>query len=214
MKAAKRRAWGLAAAVVCVCCVFCISMFNSPEERLSAEQVAALRVQYPVCGKKIPATISVRTMQMDEVRNLTDTFVYGEVVGDISKYYVAASVGEEVLEEKRDSYGIADVFEFYEYTLSVLSDSEGKYAKGDIITIASNAVFIDYYPSLSEGMRIVVPVVKDKEKPTRNYYCLEGMYYVTPEGYAIAAFDETVIPVSKNVSSGVKADSLLKELRK
>ncbi len=214
MKASKKKAWGLAAAAVCVCCACCIAMLNIPEERLSAEQVAELRVQYPVCGKKVPATISMRTMQMDEVKDLTDTFVYGEVVGDISKYHVAASAGEEALEEKRDSYGIADVFEFYEYTLSVLSDSEGKYAKGDTITIASNTVFIDYYPSLSEGMKIIVPVVQDKEKPTRNYYCLEGMYYVTPEGYAIAAFDETVIPVSKNASSGVKADSLLKELRK
>lgn len=185
MKAAKRRAWGLAAAVVCVCCVFSISMFHSPEERLSAEQVAELRAQYPVCGKHLPATISMRIVQMDEVMNLTDTFVYGEVVGDISKYHVSASVGNEALEEKRNSNGIADVFEFYEYTLSVLSDSEGIYAKGDTITIASNAVFIDYYPSLSEGMKIIVPVVQDKDKPTRNYYWLEGMYYVTPEGYAI-----------------------------
>lgn len=40
------------------------------------------------------------------------------------------------------------------------------------------------------------------------------MYYVTPEEYAIAAFDETEIPVSRNASSGVKVETLLNELRK
>ena len=214
MKATKRKAWLIVSAIACLGFVFCVSMVNYPEERLSAEQVTELRDQYPVCGKKVPEMITLRTMEIDEVKNLVETFVYGEVVGDISKYNVTTSVGNEALAEKRSSNGIEDVFEFYEYTISVISDSEGKYSKGDIITIASNADFIDYNPKLSEGMKIVVPVVQDDEKLSRNYYCLEGMYYVTPEEYAIAAFDETEIPVSRNASSGVKVETLLNELRK
>lgn len=195
----------------CVCCV--LSMCLSPK-RLDSEHIESLRDEYPVCGINAPAGLILRNTPIDEVKERAESFVYGEVVGDMMKYNVTTSLSNKALSEKRNQNGIDEIFEFYEYTIEVISDTEGKYEKGELITIAANMDFIDYNPVLSEGMRIVVPVAKDKNKHSRNNYVVNGMYYVTPDGYVLAAFDEGSVSVSRGLSSGIKVETLLKNLKK
>ncbi len=214
MKAAKNRGVIAVVAIALICCVCYVLSINSSGSRLTAEQIESLRAQYPVCGKNAPAGIFMDKTTVEEVKEVAESFVYGEVVGDISTYNAVTSLANKELSEKRKKNGIDDVFEFYEYTISVIEDTEGLYSKGEEITIASNMDFINYNPVLSDGMKIVVPVAKDKGKPTRNHYIVEGMYYVTPDGYAIAAFDEESVSVSRIISSGVKVETLLKNLKK
>lgn len=200
---------------VIIASVFCVYFMRpEPEARLTNEQIQALRDEYPVYGKKAPALVSRKAMTVDEVKDYVETFVYGEVVGGISKYNVTATLKNKALAEKRKKNGIDDVFEFYEYTVTVIGDTEGIYSKGDKITIAANVDFIEYNPTLSDGMKIVVPVIRDNKKEGRTYYTVDGMYYVTPDGYALTAFDEEKASASKDISSGVTLENLLKRLKK
>lgn len=214
MKTAKRKGLIVISAIVFICCVCYVLTINFSDLRLTASQIESLRVQYPVCGIDVPAGLTMGKMTVEEVREKAESFVYGEVIGDISKYNVTTSLANRELAEKRKKNGINEVFEFYEYTISVIEDTEGKYSKGEEITITANVNFINYNPALSEGMKIVVPVAKDKEKPSRNHYTVDGMYYVTPDGYALAAFDEESVSVSRSVASGIKVENLLKALKK
>ncbi len=186
---------------------------NNAGPRLSKKEISALRQQYPICGINAPMTVEMRTPSLSEIKNRFETFVYGEVVGEAETYIVQTSTGIDELDDKRDGYGISDEFEFYEYTIRVIDDTEGKKEKGKEITITANSYLIDYNPKLSDGMKIVVPVITNKKKSTRNGYNVVGMYYVTEDGYAISAFDESS-EVSRNRNSGLKVEELLKRLKK
>ena len=72
MKATKRKAWLIVSAIACLGFVFCVSMVNYPEERLSAEQVTELRDQYPVCGKKVPEMITLGANVLEGSSSKTD----------------------------------------------------------------------------------------------------------------------------------------------
>ena len=185
----------------------------SSEQRLSEKQIAKLREQYPICGIDIPTTISMRKSSLAETKEVVESFVYGKVVGEMSTYSVAASVGNGSLDNKREENGLSDTFDFYEYTIAVIEDTAGKYAEGELITIAANTAFIDFNPKLIDGMQVVVPAVEDSEVDGRNYYTVFGMYYVTEEGYVIAAYDEEQLNDSEDVFSGIKVNSLLEKLK-
>lgn len=190
-----------------------ISNVNNQESRLSEAEITLLREKYPVCGLNVPVGLSMNKLSLSDAKNIAETFVYGKVVGDVKTYTVNLSTGNSTLDEKRRENGISDEFDFYEYTIVVIDDTEGIKKKGENITIASNMVFKDYHPQLSEGMMVVVPVVADKKVPTRNSYTVHGMYYVTEDGYAISAFEETdTLP--RNMTSGVKVEKLLEQLKK
>lgn len=189
----------------------CISL-TIKNERLSEKAISDLRDQYPICGLQFPEYIDMIQPPLEEIIAGADTFVYGEVVGDISCYSLSTSTDSKELDEKRKSNGILNENRFYEYTLRIISDTEGKYADGDVIKIKANEIFINYNPVLCDGMKIVVPVVKDAKEEKRHDYSVIGMYYVTDEDYAISAFDEkTVTDMRMN---GLKVDTLLKKLKK
>lgn len=200
-----------------VIAVGCISIWNltkanEPKPHLSEAQIVALREQYPVCGIITPLLGDMRESTLEEAVERAETFVYGEVVGDYSTYYKNISTGHEELDAKRKANGISDVYEFYEYTINVFNDTEGKYTKGEQITLADNTEFMEYNPQLSDGMRVVVPIIQSKEKESRYYYGVNGMYYVTEDGYALSAFDEQTR--AKKAYSGVKVEDLLEALKK
>ncbi len=194
---------------VSLCCLY---TFNTPVQKLSESLIAKLREQYPVCGIDAPGGIYLKKFSLNEIIKETDSFVYGEVIGDVSTYSVALSTGNTALDDKRKANGINDVFEFYEYTISVIVDTEGKYTKGEQITISANTEFLNYNPSFSDGMKIVVPVIRNKDKPTRHSYTVDGTFYVTEDGYAISAFEED--SRSRIALSGLKVEDLLNELKK
>ncbi len=186
--------------------------FAGRDDVLTEAQVQALRSEYPICDG-VPPGMSVRKVALQECVDSAESFVYAEATGEVGYYNVAVDLENEELEEKRRENGIDDIYTFYEYTLTVLDDSEGVYQAGDTITIAANALFEDYYPKLEEGMRVVVPVVTDEEAEGRCYYTVNGMYYVTGNGYALSAFAQE--PQTKSArQSGVRVETLLNVLKK
>jgi len=180
------------------------------EDRLSEEQIAELREEYPICCVAVPPTIYYVKPTLKEIKEQSESYIYCEVVGEMSTHYVNASTGKVELDEKRKANGINDVFEFYAYTVVVIDDTEGKYKKGETVTIAANAGFKDYDPKLSDGMKIVCPVSRDKKNEWRSYFGGDGTYYVTDDGYAISAFEETST-YSRRSFSVIKVEELLKE---
>lgn len=103
----KRKIYIIVPVLLIVLSICCIGYFNSADEqRLSDSQIAALREKYPVCGLKIPEGVSMRKVSLSEVKSSSETFVYGEVIGDIKTYSVALSTGNSLLDNKRKANGM------------------------------------------------------------------------------------------------------------
>ncbi len=56
------------------------------------------------------------------------------------------------------------------------------------ITVSANVFLQPIFPELKEDMEIIVPIARSTRD---NHYdfASHGIYYVTPDGYALAAFD-------------------------
>lgn len=190
-----RRKLPFAAIMIPVCIVLLIGIIgfvwqSAQPERLTEDQIASLRSEYPVCGKS--GLVDMRPLSLEESMEACQTFVYGEIVGDADQF--------------EDIYG-----SFYEYTLAVLGDSEGKYSKHHTLTIVSNSMLQDYNPKLKDGMQVVMPVSPRKgDEADRMSYSVNGMFYVTDNGYAISAFEEQ----EEKTLSGLKVEKLLEALKK
>lgn len=98
-----------------------------------------------------------------------------------------------------------------QYPIRVIEDVTGQYQEGDLLTIAGNMMLKDEKPDLQPGMKMIIPLKENDSKDTRNYFTEIGMYYVTEDGYAISAYDET--DLSRTIRSGIKVKTLLKELQ-
>lgn len=165
---------------------------NTKPACLMADEVAVLREQYPVCSGS-PPLIETVPLSLPDCAAAADTFLYGEIEGE-AQYF---------------SQSISD---FYEYTLVILSDTSGKYEPGDRVTIAANVLFKDYNPQFQDGMRIVTPIRADQNNASRTYFGTEGTYYVTPDGYAISAFEEDAASYAA-APNGLRVEALLEKLK-
>lgn len=202
-----------AVALVLSICVLVLSNANSKlEYHLTEDQILSLRDQYPVYTND-PPTMSTIDLPLERYKERMDSFVYGEVTGDISTYSFVNLTGDAEWDNKMAEISPNRRTTFFEYPITVISDSEGKYKKGEQITIAANIMFKDCRPQLKKGMKVVFPAARDEEKPERNYYSLTGMYYITDEGYALSAFDESTAQMKKSYN-GIKVEDLLKQLKK
>ena len=151
-------------------------------------------------------------LTLEDCTNIADTFLYGEIEGDIQYYSKNISTGDIELDQKRAENGISNTYDFYEYTLVILSDTSEKYEPGDRVTIAANVLFKDYNPQFQDGMRIVTPIRADQNNTSRTYFGTEGTYYVTPVGYAISAFEEDAASYAA-APSGLRVETLLEKLK-
>lgn len=147
-----------------------------------------LRGQYPVCSGS-PPLIETVPLSLADCAAMADTFLYGEIEGEAQVFSQITS-------------------DFYEYTLVILSDTANQYKPGDRVTIAANILFKDYNPQFQDGMRIVTPIRADQNIASRTYFGTEGTYYVTPDGYALSAFEET-----DTAFSGLRVEALLEKLK-
>ena len=211
----KQRFLVIAASITAIACLagyFVITgMRENADQRLTEAQIEALRDEYPICGTSAPATISILPPSLEEIRKRADTFVYGTVTGEPTDYLVSASTGDTELDEKRAANDLDNVYTFYEYPVTVISDTGGLYEKGQEITIAASKELADYNPRLSPGMKIVVPVAAE-ENTSRAQFTVHGMYYVTKDGYVLSAYQEEAAPEKQ--FSGAKVEVLLQELKK
>ena len=191
--------------------VFCIMGKQLHPSRLSEKEIWELRKSYPM-SEMTCALGQVNVVPLDRLleRGTIQTFVYGEVIGDVMLSSKKFSVGDEVMDTKLEKHGL-DFTEYFEYKISVIEDTEEKYQKGDIVTIYSNSIYRDMYPEFSDGMKVIVPLAEGDEGQNRDTYGVVGMYYVTDNDYAISAYDEDEYAMS--TYSGLRVNTLLEELK-
>ena len=91
-------ALALALAVICVAVVWNGMQPKEKVPKLTEEQISELREQYPLCVDKAPPLVDAVSLSLEQVKASVDSFVYAEVVGDISYYTVSASTGNEQLD--------------------------------------------------------------------------------------------------------------------
>ena len=199
--------------LVLVICAFALSSMESRlEYHLTQEQILSMREQYPIYKNDAPMVDTI-DVPLQKVSERMESFVYGEVTGDVSTYSFVNLTGNAEWDNKMAQVSPNNKTTFFEYPITVISDTEGKYKKGEQITIAANVIFQECRPKLKKGMKVVLPVARDDEKPERNYYSLTGMYYITDEGYALSAFDESTAQMKRSYN-GIKVEDLLKQLKK
>lgn len=213
MKSKNKKLFIIATISIIICLMGIVYAKFNLNDHLTEKEIQSLRETYPICGIVEPENFSIKEVTLEEyIRSESiDSFVYGEVVGDISLYTKGISTGYLELDEKFVYNGIGIEHDFYEYTVSVIKDTENRYNEGDLITITANALFKDYNPTLTDGMKVVVPVLENDASIGRNWFHVIGMYYVTENGYAISAYDEKEA-LTRSTLSGVKVESLLNEL--
>ena len=127
---------------------------------------------------------------VEQVRGIADTFVCGEVIAQ---------------EDNVEGYAVYAV-----HTLRVTEDTAGLFEAGDEISLCMNTAIYEYSPQLAAGMRLVIPVTVSGEPEGYYNYTSIGMYYVTPEGYVLSAFDEA--KYGDGVWSGAPLGELLENL--
>lgn len=186
----------IAVSILCIvatliCLVF---LLQQPEDRLSEEQIAALRAEYPIRTTLYPPYVNVMYPSLETTKKIAASFVYAEVIK------------VEIVAEREDCT-------FCDYTFSVIDDTRNKLKKGEKIVFSDGTRDGIYtIPLLKEGMKIVFPVMKHESEDQYQY--MKGCeYYVTDDGYVMSAFDEERAEVTPPLS-GIKLKKLMRELKK
>jgi hypothetical protein len=169
-------------------------------ERLSDEQIAALREQYPL-GRNTPPLVSMSTRQdisrlAMEVQ-MADTILRAKVLGDAKGFSLS-------LEE----YGTVIPASYSGYSLEAISDSAGLYPKGTVVDVYMNSMFINDIPKLKKGMEVIVMPGQFSLWGGRNSVNLSFLYYVTKDGYVLAAYD---MPLTTE-RDGMRVEALIEDL--
>lgn len=149
---------------------------------------------------------SLRHPMLEEYMSDCDTFVYGEVLEGLLYSEKQLSLGDPKLEMGFDG---TSTVKYFIYRISVLDDSKHTLKKGEIIEIRQNTIFEQNYPQLEQGMKIGLGVARSNEETEfpRYGYMVDGMFYVTDDGYAISVFSEE----NQKARSGLHVKDLLRE---
>ncbi len=199
------------AALVCVCAFVAVLRHN--QSVLSESVVAQLRDRYPVVKNLSPEGVYSAFVTLDMVKDVDGgSFVYGMMVSDEEYSSTVVSTGYPELDEKRENEGIDNTVHFFLNTFEVIDDSESMYEKGTTLTLSSNVIFKGHLPIFEKGQKYVIPVKESSiEEGIYNYTCV-GIFYVTEDGYVLAAYDEE--GRSEKKYTGMKVEQLLRELKK
>ena len=182
--------------------------------RLGAEQIADLRSQYPICSGE-GAMVSRANPSLDELVETMDSFVYAEVDGEMTTFSKQVSLGIPALEAKQKENGGDGGYEFYQYNLTVISDTEGEFQSGEEIKVVGNMMFLEGNPKLEDGMRIVFGTIRTPGDPSNCGMLTAGTYYVTEDGYALSAFEESQENMQgRSAYTGLPVEQLLYQLKK
>lgn len=200
--------------------------YKEEKNQLTLQQIEQMRGEYPMAAA--PAGMEYLWRPVEAKIGISDTFIYAEIIGGKNYYSRTVSMGDDELDEKLEAKG-GNTFTYFEVPVRIIQDSEGLYREGDEITICANCIFEDTAPRMEPGMKIVASISNDSTGTQPDYrksYGLIGFYYVSNDGYAIAAFpeynpstaefdgNEPSTLTRSGYTSGLKVDALLRRLKK
>ena len=164
---------------------------------LTQEQIALLREDYPAHFGSA-SLVSIRIPTLDEAVFRTQTMAHVKIIERIDDF--------DVLIKEEDYSGTAT---YFGYTLEIISDSEGKYKSGTEVNVRANVLLEGLFPNLDKGMEIITPISYDAETNVYSFSSF-AMYYVTPDGYALAAYDME----SAKAKDGTHIKALIEDFRR
>ncbi len=204
--------------VFCLCAVFscaiCLSSCSSSKQAeadvLSAEEIAALREDYPIYTNTPQISLRADIPFLDTVK-WCHTAALVEITSS-PRYYSVSLSGTlpEQLEEKWEDMDIVNRAYFFEYEAVVLEDAAGILQPRDVITLSCTKEMEECTPELKVGQKLLTLLCKTVDgKPNRYGFDREGAYYVTEDDYILSVFEE-----EKDAQyTGWKADAFLDKLR-
>ena len=168
---------------------------KTAEEKLSEDEINALRADYKVYNEENPlvdykAEYYNQTVR-DYVKN-ADTFVYCEVSADA--FFEESTVGD-----------IKNI------PVKVICDTEGILPEGFEFAFIYGILNEGYSPSPEKGEKAVIPIhISFYDDEIQFGSSKNGYYYVTDDGFVLAAFEER----GTDVYTGLKLENLLSKLKK
>ena len=171
--------------------LFILTACAAPTARLTAEEIEALREDYPLCG--YPELVEVRYVPIEEIIERAPTFVYGEIIGEA---------------EPDDS----SWYDRFRYTMTVIDDSESLLQEGEQITLSADIMLRSVIPEFTDGMRALVAYAPSEEENSGTFWPW-SVFYVTEDGYVIASFNEAQMG-SGLILNGMRVEDVLKAVKK
>ncbi|NMM52546.1 hypothetical protein [Paenibacillus aquistagni] len=189
-------------------------VFNSNKSMLSNERIHELREFYPAFNQSSPLS-EQRDLTFEEVINLSETYIIGEVVKPLSNYEVDLS-GEpggsvhKVKEKLRDK-GVAtrDSIEYLQYEIKAIETIAGE-PVNDTIIVTFSSDKTGYFPSFDQGKKFILPLGKEKGSKIGKYGTTKyGLYYIVDENYALSVVENS----STKAFNGKSVDEIVKTIR-
>lgn len=156
---------------------------------LSAEEIAALREEYPQKDTVNPLTGYLYPFTFSREAQRADTIIYGEV-----------------MKSSKIRFGIL-------HTVYVFDSSRGGVNNGTRIEVFERQGYEAFY--LQTGDRFATPLWKKEGEETRWDLYPNSMFYVTDDGYVLSVFDESdrFLNYDQKIHSGMTVQALLRKYR-
>ena len=186
----KRRSFQILSVLLAL--LLALTACSAPAARLTEEEIEVLRERYPLCG--YPELVEVMYVPIEEIIERADTFVYGEIIGEAEPDHSA-------------------IWERFQYTLTVIEDSERLFEKGEQVTLISDVMLRSIIPEFKDGMRAVVAYTPETGNKNSALFMLWSVFYVTEDGYVLSSFDENKMG-SELILSGMRVEDALAAVKK
>ena len=209
MKLIKRNAVLLVVLIILMSAItlaLCYPAYNH-EVKLTEAEIKTIREEndYKIIKENENPLAAAKEITFRERVQSNDTYAYCEVIAKPKAVETFISTGDPELDKKTGTRTMIV------YTVKVIDDSEGLFNKGDTFTYCYGLAYQDISPKPEVGSRIVLPIKLGFESSSADAYSgYNGYYYITDDGYGIAAFEEE----TKTYYSGKTAENILKSLKK
>lgn len=211
-----RRKFTLLATIICA--VLLVVLFTGilqsveitkASEKLTQSEIEILREEYPLYSGTSPLFNTDRPFTpIDEMKEICDTFVLCEVVGDSYSGMVNTTTGDVEFDEKLESNGLGYIKTYY-FPVKILSDTEGIMPEGFEFAYSFSEYYVDFIPFPKIGTKLIVPLSINGISEKKYSPAHSTMFYVTDDDYVLAVYNSDAESLT-----GVKVKELMEKLKK
>lgn len=193
----------ITAITVMFCIVIAIVLKPENKDRLSQEEIAKLRVQYPV-NDNVPEHIEILSLSLEEYIRNCNVYVEAEVVSEPITYTKTITVDPDSAEgEVHDKGGGRTEFTWIKYEIKIHNDILNSIQQENVY-VSYNYDFHSGMPSMEVGSRFLIGGVFNEDTETLDIGS-ETMFYVTEDDYVLSVKSEE----TKNRHTGSKVDEMI-----
>lgn len=182
-------------------------------ERLTPEQIEALRKEYPIFEPQDSPLMSRSNVKimLETHYKISEGIVYVEILDDgtDSSFELRppeTEIGKE-LAEKAARYGGNNTVKTFINKAKIINSSAGDHKKGQEVTLVQRTEF-GSVRKFKKGSRIITLYGKTPAPDGMVEYDTVFFYYVTPDGYVISSYEEQ----EPYVYNGLKAGALFEQM--